>query len=361
MFSGSLPASFCAQINLRWVNIHDNFFEGSISTCFLNSALQFYRLDSNFFTGPVPYPFFNQGDSIIVLMLHDNLLSGHLPDMFGGFLHLAFLNLGNNELSGPLPPSLATMPLIAKIYLHNNKFSGSLPAISFPSSCFTSQTCPWIFLQHLYLSHNRLTGSIPDSFHLLPSLSCLMLQGNLLSGAFPSFGGYTMNGLTYLILSDNLFAGPLRGDTLARLPSLDWLDVANNALTGPLPDTLPPGLFVLEFADNLFTGNIPAAWTELEAVRTISLARNRLFQDDRVEVALETTQYLDLSGNPFEFLPLAEGFLTLSPNSMLVQLRIWLSGNARAFCQKIIMSLLFQQYVRELRARMFLLCIIIDM
>jgi hypothetical protein len=329
-FSGSLPAELCARTGLDWIDISANYFEGSISGCFNNSDVQIYRADSNFFTGPIT--FFDSGSSLIVLMLQNNMLSGPLPDMFGEMVNLVFLNLGYNNLSGPLPSSLSVLPQIGKIYLDHNNFSGSLPSISSPASCLSSLSCPWYFLQHLYLAHNRLTGLIPDSFHFLSSLSILVLNQNLLSGPFPRFGGNSMPVLSYLVLSDNMFAGPLTGDTLARLPSLDWLDVANNALTGPLPDTLPPGLFVLNFAANRFTGTIPR-WAGLEDVRTISLARNQLFQEGHLEVALGSTQYLDLSGNPFAFQPLAPGFLTLSEDSMLVDilfvdLRIDVCGGA---------------------------------
>lgn len=42
--------------------------------------------------------------------LHDNNLSGVIPEYLGGMLNLQILNLGNNKFSGSIPADLGQLP-----------------------------------------------------------------------------------------------------------------------------------------------------------------------------------------------------------------------------------------------------------
>ena len=143
------------------------------------------------------------------LDLHDNGLTGPIPDALGRLARLENLNLYRNGLTGPIPDAL-----------------GRLPS-----------------LERLGLGSNGLTGPIPDALGRLPGLRWLFLQDNGLTGPVP--------------------------DALGRLPNLERLDLSYLwGVSGPLP----PGLRSAVSLDrlNVFVTRAcaPTAWRGwLETIR----------------------------------------------------------------------------------------------
>ena len=65
--------------------------------------------------------------------------------------------------------------MLDKLYLHQNQLSGSIPEQIFSLSNLTS----------LYINHNNLVGTIPENINELESIERLRLQNNNLSGLIP--------------------------------------------------------------------------------------------------------------------------------------------------------------------------------
>ncbi|CAN6186062.1 unnamed protein product [Urochloa humidicola] len=128
------------------------------------------------------------------------------PDTLGKLDSLQVLSLRSNRLTGSLPSDVASLPSLHSMYLQHNEFSGRLPSSFSPS------------LSVIDLSYNSFTGEVPASLQTITQLTVLNLQDNSFSGSIPDL----------------------------KLPSLKLLNLSNNDLKGPIPrslQTFPNGSF----------------------------------------------------------------------------------------------------------------------
>lgn len=107
----------------------------------------------------------------------------------------------------------------------------------------------------LSLGNNGLTGAIPAELGQLTELEWLSLGGNNLTGAIPAELGQLAE-LRALWLESNNLTGPIP-QTVQTLPKLEYSLADDNALSGPLPSALSPSIRYLTLADNELTGSIP--------------------------------------------------------------------------------------------------------
>ncbi|KAK2632935.1 hypothetical protein EUGRSUZ_L00872 [Eucalyptus grandis] len=304
---GEISSSICQLNSLLYLYLFNNNLSGNIPPCFGNMTNLFYLdLSNNKFQGPLLIPppstshfyAFNNGftgeipssicqmRSLRYLYLYNNNLSGNLPPCFGDMTNLEYLALSSNKLQGPLPRSL----------LSNNKFGGPIPLPS-PFSFLYSIACNNLIgkipslicnateLEHLNLSENGLTGSLPSCLTNFGSnLAVLNLRMNHLEGTIPqSFS--QRNSLSTLDLSRNQFEGTLPL-SLVNCKHLEILDFSNNRIEDTFPiwlGTLPklkvlilrsnnfkdvvnipmeahlfPKLHILDLSSNNFSGPLPA-------------------------------------------------------------------------------------------------------
>ncbi|XP_010557641.1 PREDICTED: pollen receptor-like kinase 1 [Tarenaya hassleriana] len=139
-------------------------------------------------------------DSVWGLQMENLQLSGSIDtEALTGLPSLRTLSFMNNKFGGPLPDFKKLVSLKA-IYLSHNQFEGDIPENAF-------EGMGW--LKKVYLSDNKFSGQIPTSLAKLTKLLVLRLDGNQFTGEIPEFTG-----------------------------KLQKLNVANNALTGPIPESL---------------------------------------------------------------------------------------------------------------------------
>ncbi|WVZ56222.1 hypothetical protein U9M48_006790 [Paspalum notatum var. saurae] len=85
------------------------------------------------------------------------------------------------------------------------------------------------------LKNHGLTGTLPDSIGNLTGVQTIYLSGNKLSGSIPDMS--SMHTLTALRLGGNQFSGTIN-PSMEKLVNLKELYLNNNNLTGKIPDGL---------------------------------------------------------------------------------------------------------------------------
>jgi hypothetical protein len=148
-------------------------------------------------------------------------------------LNLNFLYLNNNKLSAMMPRSplngknsspFKVTKSIKEVWLYGNNISGSIPI------WFSNLTS----LEEFIANNNNLTGTIPE--FLPPSINYLDLSVNELTGRIP----------------DSLW-------NLPDAPPLQTLLLDHNNLSGSLPPTMdiPQSFTNVSLHDNELSGSIP--------------------------------------------------------------------------------------------------------
>ena len=67
------------------------------------------------------------GDSVIILSLVYNNLSGIIPAQLGDLTNLRILRLADNQLSGSIPATLNNLTNLSSLFLADNQLTGSIP------------------------------------------------------------------------------------------------------------------------------------------------------------------------------------------------------------------------------------------
>merc|ERR1712146_186563 len=91
-------------------------------------------------------------------------------------------------------------------------------------------------LRELSLDNMGLSGKIPTWIEELTDLKLLDLRFNDLSGTIDGIGWDQLGGLSYLLLNDNKFIGPIPTDTLNGLDELAVVSTHHNGFTGEASD-----------------------------------------------------------------------------------------------------------------------------
>lgn len=155
------------------------------------------------------------GKSVVGLRLPGIGLTGPIPESTLGKLDsLRVLSLRSNLLSGNLPSDILSLPSLNYLFLQNNNFSGDIP----------TSLSPRIIV--LDLSLNSLTGSIPLTIQNLTQLTALSLNNNSLSGSLPDLD---LTRLKRFNLSYNHLNGSVPS-SLQKFPSSSFI---GNSLCGP--------------------------------------------------------------------------------------------------------------------------------
>jgi len=111
-----------------------------------------------------------------LLKVSDNMLFGEIPGTLGDLIRLTDLELGGNRFSGRISFHLGRLSALQiALNLSHNNLSGTIP-----DSLGSLQ-----MLESLYLNDNQLVGEIPSSIGELPSLLTCNVSNNKLIGAVP--------------------------------------------------------------------------------------------------------------------------------------------------------------------------------
>ncbi|KAG7023757.1 Leucine-rich repeat receptor-like protein CLAVATA2, partial [Cucurbita argyrosperma subsp. argyrosperma] len=197
------------------------------------------------------------------------------------------IKLSDMNLSGQINPGLCNLSFLEHLILSQNNFSCSIP------TCFGNL----IRLRTVDLSGNRFQGVVPETLMKLENLEELVLVGNqYLKGPIPSWIGNFSTKLQKLDLGFNSFSGELP-ESLSNSTSLKYLDLRNNYLKGNVFDFQQP-LVLLNLMSNRFSGTLPCFSACKQSLTVLNLANNSIFGGVPTCIAsLRALVQLNLSSN----------------------------------------------------------------
>ncbi|CAI0388877.1 unnamed protein product [Linum tenue] len=289
--------------NLKSLNLQNCSLSGSIQLPIHHQdhrqkGLEFLDISDNEVYGSIPPHICAFLPNITYLYLSNNQLSGKIPKQLSNCSLLMWLDARNNTLSGEIPRRIWNMPRIGVVDLSSNSFSGTLP----PD--FISP-----YMQGVYLSRNKLGGSLSEKEYVNYDLQVLDLGHNRFTGTFPTWI-VEMPRLTHLLLNDN----ELQGEILPPLclGQLKLIDDSHNQFFGRLSSALTSNnvrcntskkdevYFIddlefttksnriiykgeplilmsgLDFSNNHFFGEIPPQIGHLDTIKVLNLSYNML-------------------------------------------------------------------------------------
>ncbi|XP_024923957.3 receptor-like protein 6 [Ziziphus jujuba] len=225
-FSGKLPVSIGKLRFLNFMDLKKCSFLGVVPSSLWNlSELSYLRLSSNHFNGQLPYRVGNLA-KLTTIDLSGNQFSGELPSSLGNLTQLTYLFLDDNNFSGQIPSSLGNLSQLEMLKLSTNLFDGKFPSL------------PPHQIKSIHLQNNNLTGSIPSTIQNLTFLECLDLSYNSFTGVIP-WSLFKLPSLAYLSLKNNQLSGSLNIQNISDHSSkLENLFLSKNNLTGHIPSSI---------------------------------------------------------------------------------------------------------------------------
>ena len=222
-------------------------------------------LHDNQLTGTIPNELGNM-TTLSLLLLNNNQLTGAIPTRLGNLTNLRWMRLDTNQLEGTIPTELGNLTNLTRLILTENQLEDAIPA----------ELGNLTNLEHLFLEGNQLEGAIPATLGNLPNLQNLVLYENQLEGAIPATLGNLTN-LTALYLFNNQLTGAIPTD-LGKLTKLVDMRLYENQLTGAIPTTLGnlTNLRHLLLDRNQLEGAIPTQLGNLTNLQNLTLDNNQL-------------------------------------------------------------------------------------
>jgi len=269
---GPFPHWICKQRFLKYLDLSNNLFNGSIPPCLKNSTywLKGLVLRNNSFSGFLPDVFVN-ASMLLSLDVSYNRLEGKLPKSLINCTGMELLNVGSNIIKDTFPSWLVSLPSLRVLILRSNAFYGSLyyDHISFG-------------FQHLRLidiSQNGFSGTLsPLYFSNWREMVTSVLEENGSNiGTEDWYMGEKGPEFSHSNSMTMIYKG-VETDFL-RIPySFRAIDFSGNRFFGNIPESvgLLKELRLLNLSGNSFTSNIPQSLANLTNLETLDLSRNQL-------------------------------------------------------------------------------------
>ena len=340
---GGIPRSLGEMCSLHTLDLCHNNLTGELSDLTRNlygrtvSSLEILRLCQNQLHGSLTD--IARFSSLRELDISNNQLNGSIPESIGFLSKLDYFDVSFNSLHGLVSGGhFSNLSKLKHLDLSYNSLvlrfkSDWDPAFQLNnihlSSCHLGPCFPkWLRTQIkvrlLDISSASISDIVPNWFwNLLPKLAFLNISHNLMRGTLPDFSSVDAVDDTFpgfdlsfnrfegllpafpfntasLILSNNLFSGPISLICNIIGKDLSFLDLSNNLLTGQLPNCFMnwSTLVVLNLANNNLSGEIPSSVGSLFSLQTLSLNNNSLYGELPMSLKnCSMLKFLDLSRN----------------------------------------------------------------
>ncbi|CAO2838536.1 unnamed protein product [Amaranthus hypochondriacus] len=260
---------------MYYLDLSNNNLSGILPSWFNNV----YRVDlsSNNLFGSIRQTLGHNYCTIQWLKLSGNQLEGPIPSNIGKCIFLEHLDLYQNRLSGKIPRWIGEkLKRMTILRLQENKFGEFLSG--YPGrATIPKSLCKLEYLEILDFQKNKLSGSIPNCWKDSANIRIINFSSNNLSGGIPCSLENLLK-LKYLHLSSNKLNGviPL---CLKNLIKLQILNMGENELSGSIPKWIYPsfsGLQVLRLPKNKLNGTIPHNLCNFSRLHILDLSLNQL-------------------------------------------------------------------------------------
>ncbi|KAG4150201.1 hypothetical protein ERO13_D05G381200v2 [Gossypium hirsutum] len=186
--------------------------------------IEFLDLSSNLIRGNLPIP----ASTINVFLISNNSFNGEVSSLICNATYLQILDLSHNYLSGTIPQCFGNLSNILQVLnLKKNEFYGTIP-LTFAKGCQ---------LTNFNLNGNLLEGPLTPSILNCNGLEVLDLGNNKINDTFPHWLG-SLPFLHVLVLKSNHMHGSLRVNSSKSSPffsKIQIFDLSSNYFSGPLP------------------------------------------------------------------------------------------------------------------------------
>ncbi|XP_044960745.1 receptor-like protein 7 [Hordeum vulgare subsp. vulgare] len=244
----SLSSPICGSLaslqSLSVVDLQYNWLTGSVPEFFANfSSLSVLRLSYNHdLQGWVPPAIFQHKKLVTIDLQNNRHMTGNLPN-FSTDSNLENLLLGDTNFSGTITNSISNLKHLKKLGLNARGFAGELPSsigrlrslnsLQISGLGLVGSISPWILnltsIEVLEVSYCGLHGQIPSSIGDLNKLKKLALYNCNFSGVIPC-GIFNLTQLDTLELHSNNLIGTMQLNSFSKLQKLFDLNLSNNKL-----------------------------------------------------------------------------------------------------------------------------------
>ncbi|XP_030924925.1 receptor-like protein 7 [Quercus lobata] len=313
-FHGQIPESICNAAALGVLDLSNNSINGTIPQCLLSSTsntLKVLNLRRNKLTGKISDTF-PSNCSLQTLNVNTNLLEGVVPKSLANCTNLEVLDIGNNKIHDSFPCHLKGMSNLHVLVLHSNKFYGSV-------GCGGSNVT-WPILQIVDLASNNFSGRL--SIKSLANSKLMMADNEAQSGLnYLQFdpreyveGSYYYQDVITVTIKGQII------ESVKILTIFTSIDLSSNNFEGPIPEEIGvlKSLHILNLSHNCFTGRIPLSLGNLSQLESLDLSSNKLSGEIPVQLADSLTflAVLNLSFNQLVGpIPYIKQFATFSETS----------------------------------------------
>lgn len=308
---------------------------GSLAKC-TNNSLEMLDLGFNELTGYLPNSL-GYLDNLRSIRLHENKLTGSIPSSIGNLSYLTNLGLSNNMINGTISRNIGKLTELLKLDLVGNSWVGTLTEIHFQNltslSSFSvsskrgslnfSMTQNWIpsfNLVYLEIHDCHLGPVFPAWLRTQRNLLSIVLENTGISDAIPSWFWDFSPQIETLDLSHNNLKGSFPNSlvfgNLSRVnlgfnqlegsvpiwSGVTFLSLSSNFLSGSIPSNIGQEMSILEGLDlsgNLINDSIPSSIRLINDLIFLDLSNNSLSGKipDHGEEDMQNLFTIDLSGN----------------------------------------------------------------
>ncbi|KAE8721764.1 putative leucine-rich repeat containing protein [Hibiscus syriacus] len=257
------------------------------------SAVAVAGIDFNGFllAAPTLEGFVDNLPDLAIFHANSNRFFGSVPDV-SKLRYFYELDISNNGFTGTFPTTVIGIKDLSVLDIRFNSFAGEVPPEIFNQA-----------LEVLFINDNDFTAKLPENFGSTPVLY-LTLANNRLTGPIPQSIRNLNSTLVEVLLLNNKLSGCLPYE-LGFLKELRVFDVEINLLTGPLPISLSclEKIELLNFANNLLYWEVPEELCALPNLVNLSLSDNFFTQVGPVCRKLIKNGVLDVRQNCIPGLP----------------------------------------------------------